>query len=250
VRPGSPLTRVGELGTDAPISAREELAGLAGALADCAAQSPEDHPVLPPAGQIERIRRFYEPLVHRMYRSPGARSRDLEQLERIAARFPTRQRFLSELTFDPPASTADLAGPPHLDEDFLILSTMHSAKGCEWDAVHVIHAADGNIPSDLSTGDVEKVEEERRLFYVALTRARDALHVFFPLRYYHRRHERGDAHSYAQLTRFLPDEVRGLFDEGAISANDEAAVDPSLPIPGGVGRAVDEVLSALWGLGE
>ncbi|MBN1321992.1 MAG: ATP-binding domain-containing protein, partial [Thermoleophilia bacterium] len=136
----------------------------------------------------------------------------LEQLEWLAARFPDRTRFLAEIALDPPAYTEDLAGPPLLDEDFLILSTMHSAKGLEWDVVFVIHAADGNIPSDMATGKLEEIEEERRLFYVALTRAKDWLYVCYPLRYYTHPRSFSDMHGYAQLTRFVPDSVRRLFD--------------------------------------
>jgi DNA helicase-2/ATP-dependent DNA helicase PcrA len=114
---------------------------------------------------------------------------------------------------DPPNNTQDLAGPPLLEEDYLILSTIHSAKGCEWDAVYVLHAADGNIPSDMSTGSEEEIEEERRLFYVALTRAKDFLEVIMPLKYYHKKHRTGDAHSYAQLTRFLPPQILHHFEK-------------------------------------
>ena len=92
--------------------------------------------------------------------------------------------MLTELTLDPPNSTSDLAGPPHLDDDYLILSTIHSAKGLEWDAVYVIHASDGNIPSDMATKNPVQIEEERRLFYVALTRAKNQLYVCIPMRYH------------------------------------------------------------------
>ncbi|MFN2593916.1 MAG: 3'-5' exonuclease, partial [Actinomycetota bacterium] len=102
---------------------------------------------------------------------------------------------------------------PDLDDDYLILSTIHSAKGCEWDAVHVLHAADGMIPSDMSLSEPEGLEEELRLFYVALTRAKRHLSVYFPLRYYHRRFAFDDSHLYAQLTRFLPKDVRTHFEE-------------------------------------
>ena len=136
---------------------------------------------------------------------------DLEQLEWLAARFPDRARFLAEIALDPPSYTEDLAGPPLLDEDFLILSTIHSAKGLEWDAVYVIHAADGNIPSDMATGKLEEIEEERRLFYVALTRAKDWLYVCHPLRYYAVSRGFSDIHGYAQLTRFLSASVRPFF---------------------------------------
>jgi DNA helicase II / ATP-dependent DNA helicase PcrA len=130
--------------------AETEVAALREALADCVADEGS-----PPAIQLDRASRWFEPLFARKYDAAGARLRDLEQLAQIAARFRTRAEFIADLTLDPPASTADLAGPPLLDEDYLVLSTIHSAKGCEWDVVHVIHAADGMIPSDLATGDEE-----------------------------------------------------------------------------------------------
>ncbi len=165
------------------------------------------------ASQIKRIRLFYAPLLERLYDNARARLMDLEQLEWLAARFPDRARFLAEIALDPPTYTEDLAGPPLLDEDFLILSTMHSAKGLEWDVVFVIHAADGNIPSDMATGKLEEIEEERRLFYVALTRAKDWLYVCYPLRYYTYPRSFSDVHGYAQLTRFLPEGTRRFFEQ-------------------------------------
>ena len=131
--------------------------------------------------------------------------------------------------------------PPLLDEDWLVLSTIHSAKGLEWDVVHVIHAADGMIPSDMATGDDDEIEEERRLLYVAMTRARDALIVSFPQRYYRRPRGLEDPHSYAQLTRFLPDQVRTHFDEVApdvIPLPDADAIDGTAD--------VDAFLAGLW----
>jgi DNA helicase-2/ATP-dependent DNA helicase PcrA len=162
--------------------------------------------------QIHAIRDFYEPLLEKAYDNSEARLRDLEQLEQLATRFDSRQSFLSEIALDPPAQTEDLAGPPHLDEDYLILSTIHSAKGLEWDAVYVIHAADGNIPSDMSTKDPDQIAEERRLFYVALTRAKDWLYVFFPQRCYQpRRGQFSGAYNFAQLTRFIPTAAKDNF---------------------------------------
>ncbi len=162
--------------------------------------------------QIERIRKFYEPVLMKVYENPEPRRRDLEQLEHIAGKYRSRRKFLTDLTLDPPNSTADFAGPPRLDEDWVTLSTIHSAKGCEWDVVYLIHATDGILPSDLTTGDAEQIEEERRLLYVACTRAKDWLYVLFPLRYYHRKHFLGDAHGYAQLTRFIPPEIAQFFE--------------------------------------
>ena len=178
----------------------ELLAGLAGSRKD-----------LP--GQIHRVRTFYAPLMEERYDNPYPRARDLEQLEQIASRYRDRRTMLAEITLDPPSSTQDLAGPPLLDDDWLVLSTIHSAKGLEWDCVYVIHAADGNIPSDMSTGSPDEIEEERRLFYVALTRAKNWLTVCCPLRYYHYRSGFSDSHGYAQLTRFLPEGVREHFEQ-------------------------------------
>jgi DNA helicase-2/ATP-dependent DNA helicase PcrA len=209
----SPLVLLARHPPPAPSAAREELENLRAALLESAGipLPPPGSPEPPPAGaepplgaQVERLLRFYQPLCARLYDNSPARLRDLEQLEQLAARAPSRAQFLSDLALDPPASTQDLAGPPLLDEDYLVLSTIHSAKGCEWDVVHLLHVADGMIPSDMATGDEEQLDEERRLLYVAMTRARNALHLYFPLRYYHRPRSHGDRHSYAQLTRFIP----------------------------------------------
>jgi DNA helicase-2/ATP-dependent DNA helicase PcrA len=132
-----------------------------------------------------------------------------------------------------------------LDEDFVILSTIHSAKGCEWDVVHVIHAADGNLPSDMATGDAEQIEEERRLLYVALTRAKDALHVYFPLRYYHRKNPLSDRHSYAQISRFLPPHVQELFDRHSTHVDGTSAEDRATA-PATAGDLVEASLRSLW----
>jgi DNA helicase-2/ATP-dependent DNA helicase PcrA len=161
--------------------------------------------------QVHRVRTFYQPILEQQYDNPKPRARDLEQLEQIAARYGDRQTMLAEITLDPPSSTQDLAGPPVLDDDYLNLSTIHSAKGLEWDAVYVIHASDGNIPSDMATGSTEEIEEELRLFYVALTRAKRWLYVTLPLRYYRYPGSFNDTHGYGQVTRFLPTKTAALF---------------------------------------
>jgi DNA helicase-2/ATP-dependent DNA helicase PcrA len=164
-------------------------------------------PELPWEGQLTQVRKWYEPELPRLHDSPHVRAGDLEQLEQISGSFPSRERFLTELTLDPPSGTGDEAGPPHLDEDFLILSTIHSAKGQEWDAVFVLNAVDGCIPSDMATGKPEQIEEERRLLYVAMTRARDHLHIIHPHRFFIRQqHRHGNQHVYTPRTRFIPDE--------------------------------------------
>ena len=164
-------------------------------------------------GQVGMVRRWYQPHLERLYDSARVRAGDLEQLEQIAGNYPTRERFLSELALDPPEASGDEAGPPLLDEDFLILSTIHSAKGQEWDAVYVLNTADGCIPSDMSTGKPEEIEEERRLLYVAMTRARDHLYLVHPQRFFKRQqHRYGDGHVYTPRSRFLPDSILDRFE--------------------------------------
>ncbi len=207
----SPLRRLLEADLPVPGAARREFDAFKQAIADCTG-APGSQARLIPASQIERIRRFYDPIFERIYDNPVVRKRDLEQLEQIAANYKSRRQFITDLTLDPPNSTQDLAGPPLLDEDFLILSTIHSAKGCEWDAVYIIHVADGMMPSDMATGSEDEIEEERRLLYVAMTRARKALELFFPLRYYWRGRRRSDHHNYAQFTRFIPEGDMTFYD--------------------------------------
>jgi DNA helicase-2/ATP-dependent DNA helicase PcrA len=239
----SPLLRFLEVPLRVPREAVEGLRSLREALADCAAGGSGAAAPLPPAAQLERLRAFLGPVFARRYESPSARLRDLEQLELLASGYEDRGPFLAELALDPPSSTGDLAGPPLLDEDHLVLSTIHSAKGLEWYVVHVIHAADGMIPSDMATGDEDEIEEERRLLYVAMTRARDALHVYFPMRYYRRPRGLEDPHSYAQLSRFLPPQVRRTFVEVASEVSLEHPGDRS-PAIGAV--EVDAFLAGLW----
>ena len=185
-------------------------------------------PVGDVAAQLSAARAFYAPLAEQRYDNAPARLADLEQIELLGSRFPDRTTFLTDFTLDAPQWTGDFAGPPLLDEDYLILSTMHSAKGLEFDVVFVIHAADGNIPSDMATGSVEEIEEERRLFYVACSRARDALYVTHPLRYYAAGRGRSDSYGYAQRTRFLPDGMRPLFAES--QARPESAAAEGAPV--------------------
>jgi len=161
-------------------------------------------PAAPWAGQMQRVREWYAPILERRYDAPEVRAGDLVQLERLAGTYGTREAFLTELALDPPAASADLAGDPRLDEDYLVLSTVHSAKGQEWDAVYVLHVTDGNFPNEFATGRAESIEEERRLLYVAMTRARSALELVAPLKYYVTQQSRmGDRHVYGAKSRFL-----------------------------------------------
>jgi DNA helicase-2/ATP-dependent DNA helicase PcrA len=222
----------------APPRSAEDLSALASALGSCR----DDH--LSAGNQVDVIRSALEPMIRRRYDHPEARLADFDALARIAADAPNATQLVADLTLDPPTSTGDLAGSPSLDDDWLTLSTVHSAKGGEWGVVHLIHAADGAFPSDLATGSAEEVDEERRLFYVALTRAKRHLHIYAPLRYHH-----GDPagwtdkHSYAQRTRFLPPELDHLLDHRAIRGHD----DLDLPTSSlSLTTVVDTELSSLW----
>ncbi len=195
----SPLHRFLHDELKVPSAAREELGTLREALVDCLGHDGTEPSV---AVQVERLTMWCEPSFDRRYERAEIRAGDLQQLQISAESYTSRSRFLTELTLEPPASTGDLADEPHKDDDSLTLSTVHSAKGMEWGAVHIIHAADGNFPADMSLSTTEGLEEERRLMYVALTRARDVLNVYVPLRYHHKR-QSGDRHSYAPISRFL-----------------------------------------------
>jgi DNA helicase-2/ATP-dependent DNA helicase PcrA len=163
--------------------------------------------------ELALVLQWYGPHLQRLHEDWRARQADLDQLARIAAGSGSRERFLTDLALDPPAASSDEAGPPHLDEDYLILSTIHSAKGQEWSAVSVLNVVDGCMPSDLATGSAEQVEEERRLLYVAMTRARDRLALLVPQRFYVTQQRAfGDRHLYASLSRFIPPEVASLFE--------------------------------------
>jgi len=194
--------------------------------------------------RVEFLCGVLEPMIRRIYDHPEPRLADFDALAGLAADYPNLDNFLADLTLDPPSSTGDLAGKPSVDDDWLTLSTVHSAKGGEWDVVHLIHAADGAFPSDMATGSAEGVDEERRLFYVALTRARSHLHIYAPLRYHH-----GDPagwtdkHSYAQRSRFLPPELDGLMEMRAVRSRVEHSM-PAASLP--VSKAVDVGLSGLW----
>jgi DNA helicase II / ATP-dependent DNA helicase PcrA len=195
--------------------------------------------------QVHAAREVYAPLLERRYDNATARLRDLEQIEHLSARFDDRLSLLADIALDPPAWAEELAGPPVLDEDYLILSTIHSAKGLEWDAVYVIHAADGNMPSDMATGSVEEIEEERRLFYVACTRAKDWLYVCFPLRYYTSPWNHTDAHGYAQLTRFIAEGARDVFREEAGGVRPEQEADEPAD-PAVSGASIRDRLRSMW----
>ncbi len=202
-------------------------------------------PQTPWPGQVARVREWYEPMLERLYEGAQVRSGDLVQLERISQQYSTRERFLTELALDPPQATGDRAGDPLLDEDYLVLSTIHSAKGQEWDAVHLLNVADGNFPSEYSTGKPELIEEERRLLYVAMTRAKSELHLVAPLKYYvTQQSKRGDAHVYGARSRFLTRKVMATLEETVWPAGEGGVTEPAGDAP----RVnVAEKLRGMWG---
>uniref|UniRef100_A0A9E8A1V3 DNA 3'-5' helicase n=1 Tax=Bosea sp. NBC_00436 TaxID=2969620 RepID=A0A9E8A1V3_9HYPH len=196
-------------------------------------------------GEIERARRWYEPHLERIHEDASTRQADLVQLEQIASGYPSRERFLTELTLDPPDATSDQAGVPHLDEDYLILSTIHSAKGQEWKSVFVMNTVDGCLPIDLGTGSRDEIEEERRLLYVAMTRAKDDLHLMVPQRFFTSGQSgTGDRHVYANRTRFIPNALLGNFERIAwpIAAGTEPGRAPS----GGPKVDVQAKMRGMW----
>ncbi|MEL7536292.1 MAG: ATP-dependent helicase [Pseudomonadota bacterium] len=203
------LTRLGKF--SAPKAAAELWPSFAELMAALAAPA---SPETPWQHDVRRVRLWYKPLLERLYEANEQRNADLEQLEQIAARFPTRERFLTELTLDPPQASGDLAADPHLDEDYLILSTVHSAKGQEWDNVFVLNVTDGNFPNEFAAGKPDELEEERRLLYVAVTRARNRLHLMAPLKFPVVQQPRyGDRHVYGAQSRFLTHTVAATLDE-------------------------------------
>ena len=193
-----------------PGQAREEWQAFAALYAQLSA------PGLAWPADIEQAKAWYLPQLERRHDDAQVRKLDLEQLARIATGYGSRERFLTELTLDPPEATSDQSGPPLRDEDYLILSTIHSAKGQEWKAVHVLNVVDGCIPSDMATGTTEDIEEERRLLYVAMTRAREHLHLIVPQRFYITQQAGGgDRHVYASRTRFIADAMLACFEQVA-----------------------------------
>jgi DNA helicase-2/ATP-dependent DNA helicase PcrA len=165
---------------------------------------------------IAQAREWYEPHLDRIHEDADTRKADLLQLEQIASGYANRERFLTELTLDPPDATSDQAGVPLLDEDYLILSTIHSAKGQEWRAVFMLNVVDGCIPSDLAVGTTHEIEEERRLLYVGMTRAKDNLTLITPQRFFTSgQHGQGDRHVYASRTRFIPVTLLQYFETAA-----------------------------------
>ena len=194
---------------------------------------------VPWPSEFEAINKWYKGHLDRLYEDALVRQIDIDQLEKIAATYPTRQRFLTELTLDPPDATSGESGAPLLDEDYLILSTIHSAKGQEWTSVTLLNAVDGCVPSDLATGNSNEIEEERRLLYVAMTRAKDHLQIMVPQRFFvTQQSQYGDRHVYAGRTRFIPASILDFFEKKSWPVVEASPVQAA-------GRSREEVVDLL-----
>jgi len=194
---------------------------------------------------IELVRDWYLPHLERMHDDAQVRAADVEQLAALAAGHGSRESFLAEITLDPPEATSDRAGPPLLDEDYLILSTIHSSKGQEWHSVHVLNVVDGCIPSDMSTGNQDDIEEERRLLYVAMTRAREQLQLIVPNRFFVKQQAAlGDRHMYAARTRFITPAMLKHFEEAVWFSADDQQI--RKPVPESVRMLVRERARGAW----
>ncbi len=184
-------------------------------------------------GQLRMAREWYQPHLERIFEHFHTRIGDLEQLEQLSQQFASRERFLTEMTLDPPQAVSDLSGKAHQDEDYLVLSTIHSAKGMEWDTVYVLNVVDGSFPSEFAAGKPAMVEEERRLLYVAMTRARNELQLVSPLKFpLTQQAPRGDAHVYGGRSRFITDKVLKCLEQSGYAGSRaaEARLDAAQPI--------------------
>jgi DNA helicase-2/ATP-dependent DNA helicase PcrA len=219
---GDALEAWPELVARAPAATRTGLAASLAALNDARSQTA-------PGSRAERVLVTLRPLLLTRYDDALDRLRDLDRLVAAAAQVTSLDSWLAELTIDPPKSTGALAGPPELDDDYVTLSTIHSAKGLEWSVVHFPHLIDGAVPSDMALTSGSGLEEERRLFYVALTRARDELRLYVPLRMPFRRRNLDDRHGFAQLSRFLDDTVTALVDAIDVVPDRPSAVPQATP---------------------
>jgi DNA helicase-2/ATP-dependent DNA helicase PcrA len=231
---GSPLEEWPEIVARSPAAVRTRLSASFAALNDARSQ-------IAPGARAERVLSALRPLLLGRYDDAHARLRDLERLVDAAAHVASLGAWLAELAIDPPKSTGDLAGPAELDDDYVTISTIHSAKGLEWSVVHLPHLIDGAVPSDMALTSRSGLEEEQRLFYVALTRARDELRMYVPLRIPFRRRSLDDRHGFAPMSRFLDDAAMPLVD--ALEVLPERPASVAGPARG---SSVTVDLDALW----
>lgn len=227
------LGRWPEVVAQAPPATRGALSASLGSLASARTRTS-------PAQQGEAVLDAVRPLILGRYADAPGRLADIERLVSAASHVENLADWVAQLTLDPPSSTGDLAGPPHLDEDYVVVSTIHSAKGLEWPIVHIPHVIDGMIPIDMSLTTPEGLDEERRLFYVAVTRARDELHLYSPLRMPHHRWAHDDRHSLVPVSRFIDEAVQAALDP----VDPVLAPPPERPAAASAPVALD--LDSLW----
>jgi len=191
-----------------PIAAEEYYAQLVSTLIQVNSE------IVPWAEQIEAVAKMYLQLLEINYDDHFVRWGDIEQLMQMSAQFESRERFLTELTLDPPQASGDLSDNPLIDDDYLILSTVHSAKGQEWQNVFILNVADGNFPNEYAVNDKKQLAEERRLLNVAITRAKDELHLMQPMKYWVPGQQSwGDKHVYGGKSRFLTEQVMNCLEQ-------------------------------------
>lgn len=192
-----------------PAAAREAWAEFAALMARLRKQ-----PAWPQ--ELHRVVEWLSPQLERLHDDARVRLLDLQQLVQMATTHASRQRFVTELALEPPEASSDESGVPLVDEDYLILSTLHSAKGQEWNAVHLLNMSDGCMPADVATGSTSEIEEERRLLYVGMTRAKDELTLWVPQRFHVTQQRKwGAEHLYAIRTRFIGEHLLPHFEQVA-----------------------------------
>lgn len=236
---GCPLELWPSVRDSLPSPSRDGADALIAALGRRSAETVPQH--------ADRLATAVAPVVADAYDNGPERIADFDALVAAAQDATTLSEVAAEITLEPPSSTSELAGPPLVDDDWLTISTVHSAKGLEWDVVHVLSVSDGRFPADMALGSPEELEEERRVFYVAVTRAADTLHLSFPLRFHHRPNGRDDAHTFGQPSRFLHGAVRSTYDTATSPLATSAATETREgPTAGRLAAAVDAGLEALW----
>jgi DNA helicase II / ATP-dependent DNA helicase PcrA len=167
---------------------------------------------LRPAEQVNQIYEYYLPILKTQYDDYPKRIRDLDHLHTIAEGYPELDQLLADLALEPPDGSAIDVGAPDRDDERLVLSTIHSAKGLEWQCVFVIWIVDGRFPSMYSFVKDEDLEEERRLFYVAVTRAKRHLLLTYPINVF----DKGSGMLLSKPTRFLDHVSPAMFETLAL----------------------------------
>ena len=158
----------------------ENVRGMFKVLGGVAGQS------LSPAEKTFQILEYYGPILRARYDDHTKRKKDLEMFQNITERYKDVSSLLADLALEPPNESITDVESPGPETEYLTLSTIHSAKGLEWNTVFIIYALEGRFPTMRSVGSDEDIEEERRLMYVACTRAKEHLFITYPINIYDR----------------------------------------------------------------